>query len=68
MDNVRLATGEGVKETRSIVTFSTVKMVTVVINGGLVVNTSYHKGEDERSRLEVMCIFEGFGYVGGSRL
>ena len=35
VDDVRLATGEVSKETRSIVTFSTVEMVTVVVNGGL---------------------------------
>ena len=35
VDDVRLATGEVSRETRSIVTFSTVEMVTVVINGVL---------------------------------
>ena len=41
VDDVRLATGEISKETRSIVTFSTVKMVTVVVNGGYL-RSSYH--------------------------
>jgi hypothetical protein len=34
VDDVRLATGEDLLETRSIVTFSTVKVVTVAVNGG----------------------------------
>lgn len=45
VDDVRLATGEGLLKTRGIVTFSTVKMVTVEINGGLQ-ESSYH-GEIE---------------------
>jgi hypothetical protein len=35
VDDVRLATGEDSEKTRSIVTFSTSEMVTVVVNGGL---------------------------------
>lgn len=35
VDDARLATGEVSRETISIVTFSTVEMVTVEINGGL---------------------------------
>lgn len=35
VDNVRLATGENSEETRRIVNFSTVGVVTVQINGGL---------------------------------
>jgi hypothetical protein len=42
VDDVRLATGERPRETRSMVTFSTGEMVTVGINGGLVGNTSSH--------------------------
>lgn len=42
VDDVRLATGESVKETKSIVTFSTVEMVTMVVNGELVLHTNYH--------------------------
>jgi hypothetical protein len=33
VDDARLATGENSRETRSIVTFSPVEMVTVVVNG-----------------------------------
>jgi hypothetical protein len=33
VDDVRLATGEGLLETRSIVTFSTSEMVTIGVNG-----------------------------------
>jgi len=40
--DVRLATGEGLRETKSIVTFSTVEMVPVEINGGLLGESSYH--------------------------
>jgi hypothetical protein len=43
VDDVRLATGAISCGTRSIVTFSTMEMVTVVINDGLVGNTSYHR-------------------------
>ena len=42
VDDVRLATGERPRETRSMVTFSTSEMVTVKINGGLAGNTSSH--------------------------
>jgi len=42
VDDVRLTTGESFEETRSIVAFSTVEMVTVGINGGLEEGASYH--------------------------
>jgi hypothetical protein len=42
VDDVRLATGETLWRSRIIVTFSTVEMVTVEINGELVWDTSYH--------------------------
>ena len=57
VDDVRLATGEISSWTRSIVTFSTVKMVTVVINGGLVESTSYHQRREGESKLERRNIF-----------
>lgn len=42
VDDVRLATGEVSWRARIIVKLSTMKVVVVEVNGGLVVRTSYH--------------------------
>lgn len=51
VDDVRLATGEVSERARIIVNLSTVKVVAVEINGGLVVErSSYHWVRWSRSR------------------
>lgn len=53
VDDVRLTTGEDIEEARGIVTFSTMEMVVVGINGGLERDTSYHLKVSRRSKVNV---------------
>ena len=51
--DVRLATGVVSRKTRSIVTFSTVQMVTVVVeNDGLVISSNHRQGRRVESKLD----------------
>jgi hypothetical protein len=52
VDDVRLATGEVSERARIMVNLSTMKVVAVGVNGGLVVGSSYHWAKLE-GRVEV---------------
>jgi hypothetical protein len=48
--------------TRSMLTFSTMEMVTVEINGGLEVRTSYHWMKEGKSRRRLCRILAGYDF------
>ena len=62
VDDVRLATGEGLLETRSMVTFSTSEMVTVAVNGCCYRVATIEKEDGESE--EVYGEFESLGSGG----
>jgi hypothetical protein len=56
VDDARLATGENSERARIMLAFSTMEVVSIAENGGLVSHSSYHWREKDGRGMEGVCI------------